>query len=453
MSEQHARLAPSNVRWPKCAGSVREEERYEDIAGDAAIDGTGSHLLLELCMKNKVDAAHYLDQVIGVNHEDKPNGWHVMQDRVERVQMALDYIKRRVSELKQQFPDCQIQVFSEVKADPGGAFGRDDWNGTCDITIIVKQVQQNQVYFVEIADYKDGRGYVDVKNNSQLISYLFGQMRYYIGTGDDKVAPFNADNVPNCRMTIIQPKTDPVIRYVCSTRYEDMFSTATVIMFAEELAQAAQKTDDPNATLTPGKHCQWCKANPKNGGHCTAESNQSIEVVNTMANTIQTADGESLFEYIGRVLEDTKSLTEEQLAAFADAEPGMQAVFDKVKEEIKSRIDQGIAVDGYAMQPGKGSNDWNDDEAVIVKKLKSCRLKADKIYVKKLISPAQMLKLEDLKDEQKERLKKELVKYTAGKKVLKRVAHTEQAPVEQTAEMMFGDVANKQPETAEVSFF
>ena len=56
----HARLAPSNHRWPHCAGSVREEERYPDIAGEAAIDGTGSHLLLEYSLMHNVPASAYI---------------------------------------------------------------------------------------------------------------------------------------------------------------------------------------------------------------------------------------------------------------------------------------------------------------------------------------------------------------------------------------------------------
>lgn len=37
-----------------CPGSAREEEPYPDIPGDAAIDGTGSRVLLELSLLNKV---------------------------------------------------------------------------------------------------------------------------------------------------------------------------------------------------------------------------------------------------------------------------------------------------------------------------------------------------------------------------------------------------------------
>lgn len=420
MSEQHARLGPSNKRWPKCPGSVREEERYPDIPGEAAIDGTGSHLLLELCLENNVPAAQYDQQIIGVNHSDNPNGWMVYPDRINRVQMALDYITRRTAELKQQFPGCNVSVESESKADPGGAFGRTDWWGTCDITIKARHPMTGDIYFLEVADYKDGQGYVSEKDNSQNISYLFGKMRPYITSGTDLVRPFNANKVGGCRMTIIQPKTNPVIRYQCST--DGSTSVEKVIKMAEELAMAAHATDDPNAPLVSGNHCQWCKANPKRGGHCSAESNQSLQTVEKMSD-LTIKNDQHLFEYIGQILADPKSLTEQQLSELADAEDGILAVFDKIKTEIKDRIEQGIKVPGYAMVPGRGSNVWNEDEEIIAKKLKSRRLKKEEIYPSKLISPAQCLALNSLNDDQKKRIQKELITFKAGKLTLKKVAH------------------------------
>jgi len=461
MSEGHARLGPSNKRWPMCAGSVREEENYEDVAGEAAIDGTGSHLLLEMCLQNNVPAFTYDQQIIGANHHDNPNGWLVAPDRIERVQMALDYISRRVAELKEQFQGCNVTVEAESKSNPGGAFGRTDWWGTCDITITARHPLSGEVYFIEVADYKDGRGYVSEKNNTQNISYLFGKMRHYVGSGPEKVRPFIPANVGGIRMTIIQPKTNPVVRYQCSTRQEDDVSALTVIEAADKLSDAAYATDDPNAPLTPGDHCQWCKANPKRGGHCTAKSDQSLQVVETMSEEQEAgrmvAGGSGLHEYFSAVLADPKSLTEDQLSELADAEEGIQAVFDKVKKEIRERINQGITVPGYAMQPGKGANVWNEDEDKIAKKLKSRRLKLADIYPPKLITPAQVLKLDKLTDEQKERIKKDLITYTAGKLSLKKVAHSvAQSTTDDVSsgQMMFGDVLDTAPVVEkEVSFF
>ena len=193
--QKHARLSCSNKRWPHCAGSVREEERYEDIPGAAAIDGTGSHLLLEMCMENNVPASQYDQQIIGVNHPDHLGGWLVAPDRIARVQMCLDYITRRVNELKGQFPGSTVTVESEQKSDPGGMFGRDDWWGTVDITIICRNSMTGEVHFIEVADYKDGRGYFSEKGNTQLISYLAGKMRPFVATGPDLVRPFRPERV------------------------------------------------------------------------------------------------------------------------------------------------------------------------------------------------------------------------------------------------------------------
>jgi len=443
---------------------VREEERYPDVAGEAAIDGTGSHLLLELCLKNNAHAAQYDQQIIGVNHSDNPGGWLVAPDRIERVQMALNYISRRVNELKAQFPDCTVTVEAEQKSDPGGAFGRSDWWGTVDITITARHKMTGEVYFIEVADYKDGRGYVSEKNNSQLISYLFGKMRSHIASGNELVRPFHPSRIGGCRMTIIQPKTNPVIRYQCTTRPEDGLTVEGLIDAACNLSRAASATDESDAPLIPGKHCQWCKANPKRGGHCSAETEKSMEVINSMNTEMITHGADAgLLEYITKAVADVKSLTPEQLSQLADAEPGIQAAFDKVKAEIEDRIKQGIPVPGYAMQPGRGANVWAADEETIVKKLKGCRLKQADIYPPKLISPTQALKLEQLSDIQKKRIESELITYKAGGLKLAKVSHNHQPEKDvaqsdtsglQSAQMMFGDVANVPTPTDEpVSFF
>ena len=73
----HARLGPSNHRWPHCPGSIREEANYPDVSGEAAIDGTGSHLLLEMCLDNNVLAIQYDQQIIGANSPEHTGGWLV----------------------------------------------------------------------------------------------------------------------------------------------------------------------------------------------------------------------------------------------------------------------------------------------------------------------------------------------------------------------------------------
>lgn len=456
----HARLGPSNHRWPHCPGSVREEANYPDIPGEAAIDGTGSHLLLEMCMENNVPAVQYDQQIIGANHPDHPGGWLVGIERVNRVQMCLDYITRRVNELKTQYPGSVVTVEAESKADPGGMFGRRDWWGTCDITITCIG-HEGDVVFIEVCDYKDGRGWVNAKDNSQLLSYLAGKMRKYVASGPDWVRPFRPDKVKNCRMSIVQPKTNPVVRYQCSTRPEDGLTVEKVINAVIDLNQAARATDDPDAPCISGKHCQWCKANPKRGGHCVTATETSIQVVKKMSNTDLSTANLPMFEQMTHAVSDPKSMTSDQLAELLSAKEALMAVFDKCETEIADRINQGQHVSGYAMVSGNVSRKWNEPEEEVVKKLKSRKLKLDDIYPKKLISPAQVMKSDKLTDAQKKRIEAELISEVAGKLTLKKVAHSvaqSSTSDVNSVQQMFADVPAPTETVAdsnddEISFF
>jgi hypothetical protein len=406
---------------------VREEAAYPDVAGDAAIDGTGSHLLLELCLQNGCRAEVYDGQIIGVNHPDQPMGWMVHEDRIKRVQMCLDYVMRRSRELRDMYPGSTVRIEAESKADPGGMFGRTDWWGTVDITITVEN-NHGRCLFMEVCDYKDGRGWVHAQGNTQLISYLAGKLRPYIA--DDEGIKF-VDQVGPVRMSIVQPKTKPVVRY------ED--TTATYIIDeAKKLAQAAAKTDDPEAPLMPdskgGKgYCRWCKHKP----NCSAGSEQSFETVKSMSTDVIATDGTSLFELVSQSLDKINELTVDQLSELADARAGIEAVFDKVDGEITARLENGDSVPGYALQPGRGSNVWNDSEENIAKMLKGRRLKKEQIYPPKLISPAQVMKLDCLDDKQKARIEKDFITYKAGKTKLTKVARDKQ---QDSIEDMFKDI-------------
>lgn len=429
MSNGHARLGPSNHRWPNCPGSVREEASYPDIPGEAAIDGTGSHELLELCLNNGVRADAYDGQIIATNHPDNLGGWLVGIERVERVQMCLDYVARRHKELSELYP--HVLITAETKSDPGGMFGRNDWWGTVDITITCRTHEGN-VHFVETIDYKDGRGWVHAQDNTQLLSYMGGKLRPHIASGPDLVRPFRPEYIPTVRMTIVQPKTSPVVRY------QDV-SASYVMDKVIEMSRAADATDDPNAPLIPddkgGKgYCRWCKHKP----NCNAESERSVETMKAMSNDVIATDGQSLFELVTKSIENIEQLTDTQLCELADTEPGLMSVYTKLKGEIESRIKAGKVMPGYAMQPGNSSNQWSEDEETMVKVFRARKLKQDDFYPKKLISPAQALKLPNLTAEQKAKLQKDYISNIASKTLsLKRVAHVKP---EKSVEMMFGDV-------------
>ena len=245
------------------------------------------------------------------------------------------------------------------------------------------------------------------------------------------------------KMTIIQPKTNPVIR-------SQDYTYAELHVKYAELVQAAHRTDDPNAPLTAGKHCQWCKANPKRGGHCTAGAEDSMEVLKTMSvSEVTTGEGKSLFEIIEETFGDITKRTPAELADLADAKAALFAIFDKVDAEILTRVEQGIEVDGFAMKPGRGKREWIGDEKDIVKMLKGRRLKQADIYPQVLISPAALLKLELLTDSQKKKIEEKFIEMTPGDLKLTKVARA----TKPEADEMFADVPTKAAAPTVPSFF
>lgn len=433
---KHARLSPSNLRWPHCPGSIREEEPYPDVAGEAAIDGTGSHLLLELCLTEDVTPDYFVGRIIGANHEDKPSGWMVEADRAERVMMALNYISRRRKELREQFgTDAVITVESESSSDVGGMFGRKDWRGTCDVTIEV--TLHDKCVFIETIDYKDGRGWVHVEGNTQLISYAGGKIRRWIASGKDLVRPFKPENISHgVRTTIVQPKTNPPVRY-------HDYSTKEVVDLLCDLSLKASYTDRKDAPLIAGKHCQWCKHKP----NCTVQSEQSTEVLKTMSEDVKTTEGLSLFELMNDVIKDVANVSSEKLTELADARPGIEALFDQVEKEIQSRIEAGQEVDGYEMKPGRSSRVWSLSDEEMADVLKARRLKNAEIFPPKLVSPAQVMKLTTLSDTQKKRLEEEYITVKAGALKLTKTGKRKTESVDE----LFNDVAQSKTNVVQLN--
>lgn len=421
MTTHHARLSPSNVRWPKCPGSVREEAAYPDISGEAAIDGTGSHELLELCLTGDLTPNFYDGKIIGTNHHDKPRGWLVSADRIERVQMCINYINRRREELAKEYPSAKVTVESESKSDVGAMYDRKDWYGTCDVTISVHVGKQ--LVFLETIDYKDGRGWVAVENNSQLISYLGGKLN------KEKHADIIRHPVPldlPTRMTIVQPKTNPPVRY------SDQVA-ADIYEACDALHEAAKATDALDAPLVAGKHCQWCKHKP----NCTAQAEESLEVMTNMTNDVIAQEGSSLFEMMQQVVKGVEDAPSENLAALMDAKPGIDSLFAQVEKEIEARLESGETVNGYEIRPGRSSKKWALDDEEMVEVLRARRLKNADIFPPKLASPAQILKHPELSDTQKKRLEEDYVVTLPSALKLTRVA----GHAEVDANTLFNDVA------------
>lgn len=363
---KHARLGCSDTRWPHCPGSIRECAQYPDTTSKAAIDGTGSHELLELALTKMVHAHEFIGQNIAKGHEDMPGGWLVNETRANRVQIALDYVYGKLN----SFGEKRF-LETEGFSDPGIKYGREDWWGTCDVTLFHDGV-------LEVIDYKDGFTYVN-ENTTQLIGYSIGKTELYKHLGVHTVIK-----------TIIQPKTSNPIRSVThSVEVNDMLG--------QTLANAAILTDDPNASLVSGDHCKWCDHKP----NCEARNKQAVATINGPT--------------------DPRQMTAQQLADAMDAIPLIETFLDGVEKEAKIRINNNVAIPGYAMVEGSRPHaKWIDTESAL-KKLTTMGFKLAERLPSTPITPAQALKREGLTKSQIKRIERLIVR-DSGKLKLKKVS-------------------------------
>jgi hypothetical protein len=340
-------------------------------------------------------ADHYLDRTIGEGDEDRSQGWWVKQDRIDRVNVALRYIAMRKPEF------CTIEAESE--SDPGKHFGRDDWKGTADVTLVGNGL-------LEVIDYKDGRGYVSEKNNPQMNDYAGGKLMSAVM---DYRNSGTIPDIENCgiekiRMTIIQPKTSNPIRFEEVTPQE-------LYERVKAKAIAAKATDDPDAPLVPGKHCQWCKHG--RAGNCEAKNREGMEGLNVMT----TSTGKN--DFIAAIQSGELSLSDmpgDKLAAILDATASVKKLIKMAEDEAFKRIDsEPNAVPGYEMGTGNSKSVWIDDQEIVNKKLRGMRMKKDEVLIPTLISPAKARKHEGLTDRQKQNLEKMIEKVPGSKKVVK----------------------------------
>jgi hypothetical protein len=358
----HAQLSPSKRnRWALCPGSIREEAKYpEQSGGAAAVDGTHTHTLLEVCIKENTI---YSSSHVGVEMEDHEGTFVVDKERAARVQVALDYIR--------QVKNLGLRVLSESKVDPSFLLGRTDLSGTVDVQIIGNGV-------LELIDYKDGMAQVDAKGNMQLEQYAYGVLAGY-------KLPVNGDYpFDTVRMTIIQPKLamknmNPISSFDVSVR-DLMANMGTII-------RQAAATDAPDAPLVPGEsQCKYCRAK----GNCSALASNVMKEVGIM---FQPIVNQTLDVAQQSADKDPTAMNDAQIRQIMEAAPLMRQLLEGVEKEALRRLKAGQSIDGLKLVNGRGSRAWALPETEIAEKLVKMGIPKTAIYETKLVTPAKAEKL------------------------------------------------------------
>lgn len=390
----HDEFSPSRrLRFKHCPGSIREESKYpEGPSGPAAVDGTHTHTLLELCVKG--DLISPLN-FIGDTLEDHEGKFVVDAERANRVVVAINYLKDRAH------PNMTIE--SEVRVDPEFLIGRKGASGTVDVLIYDPDNGE-----IEIIDYKDGIQPTDAREQLE---------QYAVGVLAGLQMPWN--KIPalyhTVRLTVIQPKLVwknivPITTTVLPATY---FLDEVVGSLAAELANASA----PDAPLVPGeKQCKFCRAK----GACAALAKQVMSEVNVMFSPVEAP----LDLAQQSANKDPATMEPEQLRQILEAAPLLRQMLDGVEAEAQRRLEAGQTVPGFKLVHGRGTRAWAHSEDEMAEKLVKMGIPKTSVYVTKLVSPAQAQKLTwekrdgtkcQLTKRQLERMEQEYVTKLAGK--------------------------------------
>ena len=350
MSTAHAKLSPSSRhRWGRCPGSVREEAKYPEApSGPHAIDGTHSHTLLEHCIKKGLMEPAW---ELGYTLSDHEGEFVVRFERVERVQVAMDYIR-------EQSMGGLLPVLAEQRVDPSRLLLRDDLHGTVDAQI-------HGIVELEIIDYKDGM--LDAWDSARL------QMEQYaVGV----LAGMPGHAFQTVRMTVIQPKLR--IKGLPAIRSEVVSVGHIAGEVAVQILTEAGRCDEPDAPLVPGDlQCKWCA----HKGACPALASKALSVIDVSDLSVSAAD------------KDPTTMTDGQIVQVMEAAPLMRQLLEGVEAEALRRMKAGTTIPGLKLVNGRGSRAWGLPEEEMAKKLVRMGIPKSEVYESKLISPAKAEKL------------------------------------------------------------
>lgn len=227
MSGKHARLSASSAhRWLVCAGSVGGVSPPNIHAAT----GTLAHEIAAGCLTDGRDPVRFLGQ------QKMIDGFEVECDQ-EMVDHIRAYIKMIAADLNLGEDHYWIEMpLLDVlqSVDP-------DFGGTADYVRYRPNTQE-----LWPVDLKYGKGkFVDVVDNKQLRMYALGALLYVLRHYGFKVK--------RVRSTVFQPRyadAEPV-------RSEE-FDAVTLLDFAADLQEAAERTRQPKPQRVAGGHCLFC---------------------------------------------------------------------------------------------------------------------------------------------------------------------------------------------------
>ena len=355
--------ASATARNVNCSGAMAIGQGIESKSSIYADTGTAGHQISERCLRNGGDAVDFL----GTTEPTKEHQILVDEELVNSAQEYIDYCREVLKTASQHWLE---ERFSLAELDPPF-----DAGGTGDFIAYHADEQR-----LEIVDFKNGRGVVDVKDNPQLRTYGLGA-----------VLAHPELDVETVTVTIVQPRAphkDGRIR-------SETFHVADLIAWTAELLKSMHKSkaamDDYEVAkgnsvlmdewvakwLQPGK-CTFCPVE----GTCPALRRDALSVAKVWFDDMSQP----------RIGNMPNEMSPEKIAETLDMLPMLEDWVKAVRAYAHTQAEMGATIPGWQLSEKIGNRKWID-EATAIAGLMEQGFSEDQVYDRKPISPAKADKL------------------------------------------------------------
>ena len=334
--EKHSSLSASGCeRWWNCPGSVNACANLPNPPSKYSAEGTVAHALAEQVLRENADLEPLIGQIIvkdGFEIEVTEEMVDYVMEYVGYVRSVIDSIGIRAQvrfEERVELTEVHVSMF-----------------GTAD-TVIVDPFK-----CVHVMDLKYGQGKrVSAYRNKQLMYYALGIML--------------KEDCPKFMLHVCQPRVENGF-----TAYEgDMQEMADYHLGLKCAAETALFKDAP---LIPG---DWCKGTfCPNRTHCKALSGLTSELAGKDFDALPIVE----------------VLTMEQIQKVLKYEDTVKDWMARVRDHAKELMVQGQEIPGYKVVQAQGNAKWVDEEVILAEFGDEF---GEKLYEKKLLSPAKFEKL------------------------------------------------------------
>lgn len=315
----HAKLSASaSARWIACPGSVRLTAGLSETTSRYAAEGTAAHQLAEMCLREGRDAAEYIDRTFTVGEFD----FEVDEDMAEAVQVYVELVRLYQEDGYTIKLESRLDALQQLHPDMGGTTDASGYDAAKQRLVVI--------------DYKHGKGKaVEVKDNTQELIYVIGNV---LGEYADKP-------IGEIELVVVQPRKphpDGPVRRCALT-------PADLLDWMADLRAAALRTEDPDAPLIPGSHCDdtFCGA----AGFCPALKDRAL----ALAQAEFSERGEA-------ILPEPTRYSAEELGALLPQIALIENWCQRVIEFAHHEAEAGRMPAGHKLVAGRASRMWRSEE-------------------------------------------------------------------------------------------